>query len=416
MNDMQALRLLSDLWADLRDPDFIWQVSALLVCLGIAGFVARAWRSRGGDRPQALHAAGSRLAFPLTAMALAGVALIGLRGVIHVNLLKVAVPLLGSMALVRGIVYVLRRSFPEAAWLAAWERVLAFLIWGWLALYITDLAPAVIHGLEHVSLSVGRTSLNLWMILHGLVTVFLTVVAALWIGGVVENRLMGFGDLDSSLRIVAVRVVKALLTVFALLLSLTLVGIDMTALSVFTGALGVGLGLGLQKIASNYVAGFIILLDRSIRIGNPIQTDANTGGVVTKITTRYTVLRSGGGTEFIVPNEVLVSNIVQNQTYSDTRVRLSTAVGVAYGSDLDRVREVLVGVAAAHPRVLPDPAPGVALLRFGESSLDLELGFWIDDPEEGTGNIRSEINFAIWRAFRDAGIDIPFPQREVRLV
>ena len=349
-------------------------------------------------------------------MALAGVALIGLRGVIHVNLLKVAVPLLGSMALVRGIVYVLRRSFPEAAWLAAWERVLAFLIWGWLALYITDLAPGVIHGLEQVSFSVGRTSLNLWMILHGLVTVFLTVVAALWIGGVVESRLMGLGDLDSSLRIVAVRVVKALLTVFALLLSLTLVGIDMTALSVFTGALGVGLGLGLQKIASNYVAGFIILLDRSIRIGNPIQTDANTGGVVTKITTRYTVLRSGGGTEFIVPNEVLVSNIVQNQTYSDTRLRLSTVVGVAYGSDLDRVRDVLVGVAAAHPRVLPDPAPGVALLRFGESSLDLELGFWIDDPEEGTGNIRSEINFAIWRAFRDAGIDIPFPQREVRLV
>ncbi|MBK7899056.1 MAG: mechanosensitive ion channel [Azonexus sp.] len=416
MNEMQALRLLSDLWADLRDPDFVWQVVALFVSLGVAALVARAWRSRGGERPQALHAAGSRLAFPLTAMALAGVAQIGLRGVIHVNLLKVAVPLLGSMALVRGIVYVLRRSFPEAAWLAAWERMLAFLIWGWLALYITDLAPTVIHGLEQVSLSVGRTSLNLWMILHGLVTVFLTVVAALWIGGVVESRLMGFGDLDSSLRIVAVRVVKALLTVFALLLSLTLVGIDMTALSVFTGALGVGLGLGLQKIASNYVAGFIILLDRSIRIGNPIQTDANTGGVVTKITTRYTVLRSGGGTEFIVPNEVLVSNIVQNQTYSDTQVRLSTTVGVAYGSDLDQVREILVGVAAAHPRVLPDPAPGVALLRFGESSLDLELGFWIDDPEEGTGNIRSEINFAIWRAFRDAGIDIPFPQREVRLL
>ena len=416
MNEMQALRLLSDLWADLRDPDFVWPVVALFVSLGVAALVARAWRSRGGERPQALHAAGSRLAFPLTAMALAGVAQIGLRGVIHVNLLKVAVPLLGSMALVRGIVYVLRRSFPEAAWLAAWERMLAFLIWGWLALYITDLAPTVIHGLEQVSLSVGRTSLNLWMILHGLVTVFLTVVAALWIGGVVESRLMGFGDLDSSLRIVAVRVVKALLTVFALLLSLTLVGIDMTALSVFTGALGVGLGLGLQKIASNYVAGFIILLDRSIRIGNPIQTDANTGGVVTKITTRYTVLRSGGGTEFIVPNEVLVSNIVQNQTYSDTQVRLSTTVGVAYGSDLDQVREILVGVAAAHPRVLPDPAPGVALLRFGESSLDLELGFWIDDPEEGTGNIRSEINFAIWRAFRDAGIDIPFPQREVRLL
>lgn len=416
MNDKQTLKLLSELWSDLRDPDFVWQVLALLISIGLAALVARAWRNRGGERRDAIHAAGSRLAFPLTAMALVGIAQLVLRNFTHINLLKVAMPLLGSMALVRSVVYVLRRSFPEAGWLATWERLLAFVVWGWLALYITDLAPTVIQALEQVSFSVGKQSLDLWMILHGLVTVFLTVVAALWFGGLVEGRLMGLPHLDTSLRIVAVRVVKALLTVFALLVSLTLVGIDMTALSVFTGALGVGLGLGLQKIASNYVAGFIILLDRSIRIGNPVQADANTSGVVTQITTRYTVLRSGGGVEYIVPNEMLVSNIVQNQTYSDSKVRVATAVGVAYGSDLDRVREVLVEVARAHPRVLADPSPGVALLRFGDSSLDLELGFWIDDPEEGMGNVRSEINFAIWRAFREHRIDIPFPQREVRLL
>ncbi len=415
MNEKQALRLLSDLWADIGDPQFIWQAVTLTACLIIAALLARAWRQRGGQRSSGLHAAGSRLAFPLAAMALCSVALFVLQGMLHVNLLRVAIPLLGAMALVRGIVYVLRRSFPQAAWLAVWERGLAFFVWGWLALYITDLAPAVIEALERVSFSLGKQPLNLWMLLHGFVTVFLTVVSALWVGGLIESRLMGFGDMDGNLRLVAVRVSKAVLTVFALLVSLTLVGIDMTALSVFTGALGVGLGLGLQKIASNYVAGFIILLDRSIRIGNPIQVDATTSGAVTEITTRYTVLRNGSGAKFIVPNEVLVSNIVQNQTFSDTRVRVATPVGVAYGSDLDRVREILVGVARAHPRVLADPPPGVALLAFGESALELELGFWIDDPESGTGNIRSEVNFAIWRAFRDAGIEIPFPQREVRM-
>ncbi len=416
MNEKQALRLLSDLWDDLRDPHFIWQVAALAACLVLAGLVASAWRKRGGSRPAVLHAAGSRLAFPLTALVLVAGAHLGLKPFIHVNLLKVAMPLLGSMALVRGIVYVLRKSFPRATWLATWERLLAFFIWGWLALYITDLAPAAIDALEQVRFSVGKQKLDLWIILHGVVTVFLTVVLALWLGGALESRLMRIGDLDSSLRIVAVRVAKALLTVVALLVSLSLVGIDMTALSVFTGALGVGLGFGLQKIASNYVSGFIILLDRSIRIGNLIQVDANTSGAVTQITTRYTVLRNMGGVEYIVPNESLVSNIVQNQSFSDSRVRVATTVGVAYDTDLERAMTLMQEVAATHPRVLADPPPRAALLRFGESSLDLELGFWIADPEEGTGNVRSDVNIALWQCFRDQGIAIPFPQREVRLL
>ena len=416
MNDKQALKLLRELWGDLSDPNFIWQVLTLAICLGIAALIARWWKQRGGEaRPAALHAAGSRLAFPMTAMALAAVASFALKPFFHVNLLKVAMPLLGSMALVRAIVYVLRRTFPRATWLAAWEKVLATVIWGWLALYITDVAPLVIDALEQVSFSVGKQRIDLWMILHGVVTVFLTVVIALWLGGLLESRLMGT-ELDSSLRIVAVRVAKALLTVFAILVSLSLVGIDMTALSVFTGALGVGLGLGLQKIASNYVSGFIILLDRSIHIGDIIQVDANTGGAVSQITTRYTVLRNPAGIEFIVPNENLVSNVVQNQSYSDSRVRVATALGVAYDTDLDLATRLLREVAAAHPRVLAEPAPAVALVRFGDSSIDLELGFWIEDPEAGTGNVRSDINFALWRAFREHGVEIPFPQREVRLL
>ena len=221
--------------------------------------------------------------------------------------------------------------------------------------------------------------------------------------------------LDANLRIVGVRVAKAVLTVVAILASLALVGIDMTALSVFTGALGVGLGFGLQKIASNYVSGFIILLDRSIRIGNIVQVGSD-AGEVTQITTRYTVLRHPGGTEFIVPNETLIGTTVQNQTYSNSRIRLATSVGVAYDSDLELAGQLMVDAAKAHPRVLAEPAPRFFLTQFADSAINLELGFWIDDPEEGKGNIVSDVNFAIWRAFKENGISIPFPQREVRLL
>jgi small-conductance mechanosensitive channel len=220
---------------------------------------------------------------------------------------------------------------------------------------------------------------------------------------------------DSSLRIVGVRVAKALLTVAALVTGLTMVGIDMTAFSVFTGALGVGLGLGMQRIASNYVSGFIILLDRSIRIGDVVQVGAD-AGQVSKITTRYTVLKHAAGTEFIVPNEALISNVVQNQSYSDTRLRLATTIGVAYDTDLELAMRLMREAAAAQPRVLADTPPAVFLTAFTDSAISLELGFWIADPEAGRGNVLSDVNLAVWRVFNEHGIRIPFPQREVRLI
>lgn len=410
-----ALQLISDLWADLGNPDFIWQACALLACLGLAMLIARGWRRRFEEGAGRISDAGARLAFPLSGMVLVAAARLALKPFIHVNLLKVAMPLLGSMALVRSVVFVLRQAFPKAAWLTAWERIIAAVVWGWLALYITDLAPYVIEALEQVQFKIGQQAVDLWMILRGVVTIFLTVVLALWIAGVIEARLMQVESLDGNLRIVGVRVAKAVLTVVAILISLSLVGIDMTALSVFTGALGVGLGFGLQKIASNYVSGFIILLDRSIRIGNIVQVGADSGEV-TQITTRYTVLKHPGGVEYIVPNETLIGGVVQNQTFSDTRIRLVTTVGVAYDTDLDLAVRLMTSVAAAHERVLVDPPPKVFLSRFGDSSLDLELGFWITDPEGGKGNVLSDINFGVWRAFKENNIVIPFPQREIRIL
>ncbi|MBP6188474.1 MAG: mechanosensitive ion channel [Azonexus sp.] len=410
----QALRLINDLVADFRDPGFVWQVVSLVACIGLAALIAHWWRGRRTEGEGRLSDASSRLAFPLTGMVLTGIAIATLGSLIHVNLLKLAMPLLGSMALVRSVIFVLRQAFPRATWLTTWERIIAAIVWGWLALYITDLAPYVIDALESVQFHIGKQHIDLWTVLRGIATIFLTVVFALWIAGVIEARLMRIHTLDANLRIVGVRVAKAGLTVIAILTSLALVGIDMTALSVFTGALGVGLGFGLQKIASNYVSGFIILLDRSIRIGNIVQV-GNEGGEVTQITTRYTVLKHPGGTEFIVPNETLIGTTVQNQTYSNNELRLTTTIGVAYNTDLDLACHLMTEAAVAHPRVLSSPAPKVFLTQFADSSINLELGFWIDDPEEGKGNIVSDVNFAIWRAFKEKGIVIPFPQREVHI-
>ena len=197
-----ALQLLNDIWADINDPNFIWQVLALLFCLGGAYLFARFWHGRHQEGAGRLSDAGARLVFPVTGMVLVGVARLALKPFFHVNLLKLALPLLGSMALVRSVIFVLRQAFPRAAWLSAWERIIAAVVWGWLALYITDVAPYVIDSLEQVEFAIGKQRINLWMILHGIVTVFLTVVLALWIAGLIEAKLMRLDRLDSSLRIV----------------------------------------------------------------------------------------------------------------------------------------------------------------------------------------------------------------------
>lgn len=299
--------------------------------------------------------------------------------------------------------------------LGSGERLTTALIGGACLVGLADLAPEVIESLEKIRFTIGKQKLDLWFVLHGAFSALIILLLALWVSGLIERRLTRLDTLDGNLRILVGRLSRAVLLLFALLFAFSILGIDVTALSVFTGALGVGLGLGLQKIASNYVSGFIILLDRSIRIGSIIQV-GNEQGEVTRITTRYTVLKHPGGSEFIIPNETLTSNTVQNQTYSDSRLRLSTLVVVAYSADLELAVSLLAGCATAHPRVLSEPAPQVLLTRFAENGIDLELGFWIDDPQAGKPNILSEINFAIWHAFRSHGIQMPLPQREVRIL
>jgi len=413
---------LVDLWLDLRQPDVLWQVGTLLVCLALAWTFDRwlGWRLAGvapENRALAFGRHGLKRLGPPLAMLLLVLGARPLLAVWHsVNLLSLTVSLLVSLVLIRAVMFVVRQSFfSSAPWLVSFERTLAFLVWGAVALHILGVLPQLIELLESVSFSVGKGRIDLWLILQGAGVVLATLLAALWVGAAIEARLMRVEGIDGNLRAVFARLTRALLIVLAVLIGLPLVGIDLTTLSVFGGALGVGLGFGLQKIAANYVSGFIILLDRSIRIGNLIEVGGQRG-IVSRITTRYTLLRSLAGVETIVPNEMLVASAITNETFSDPKVRLSTRVQVAYGTDLERALDLLVEAARAQPRVLAEPSPKGFVVAFADSGVELELGFWIGDPEEGSLQIKSDIHLALWRAFKAAGIEIPYPQRQVRIL
>jgi small-conductance mechanosensitive channel len=323
--------------------------------------------------------------------------------------------LLSSLAVIRVVFYVLRVSLVGAAWLVPFERVFAVLVWGVVALHITGLLPEAIDVLESITFTLGKQKLTLWHVLQGIAAVLTTVLVALWLSSAIEARLQAATGLDNNLRAVFARLSRALLVLLAVLIGLPMVGIDLTTLSVFGGALGVGLGLGLQKIASNYVSGFIILLDNSIRIGNIITVGADRGEV-TRITTRYTVLKNLSGVEALVPNELLIGSVVQNESYSEPQVRVALPVQVSYDSDLERAMAIMKAAAQAQPRVLAEPASAVLLKEFAESGINLELGFWVADPAAGVAVLCSNINLAIWRDFKQAGIAIPFPQREIRIL
>ncbi len=418
MKQSAVARVWQEVQVYLNEPDLGWQLLVVGACLLLALLGENLLRRRqpGAGRVWELGRGGlKRVAFPVLALLLVLLARTVAEEWISVGLLSLALPLLGSLAVIRVVFYVLRVSLVGATWLVPFERVFALLVWLIVALYILGLLPEIIAVAESVSFTAGKQKLSLWHLLQGLVAVLATVLAALWLASAVEARLERATGLDDNLRQVFARLTKALLIVLAVLIVLPMVGIDVTTLSVFGGALGVGLGFGLQKIASNYVSGFIILLDDSIRIGNTITVGADRGEV-TRITTRYTVVKNVTGVEALVPNELLVSSVVQNESYSDPQTRIGLPVQVGYDSDLERAMAIMVAAAQTQERVLADPPPAVLLTAFADSGINLELGVWLADSGKGTGQLRSDINLAIWREFKQAGISIPFPQREIRIL
>jgi small-conductance mechanosensitive channel len=421
-NSPELHNLLIELWADLHDVNVLWQIGVLALC--VAGgllaqryFEGSALAKSGASGDDALKLRiGSflRLAFPLAALALvlAGRAMLQLWR--PVGLLNVAVPLLFALALVRITIYMLRHAFSSSEWVRHSERYIAWAAWVGFALYIGGLWPALHEILHDIGFDLGKQRISLLVILRGLLSLGVVVLLALWLGRLIETRMMGATTLNVSLRVMITKLAQALLLLMAILIALPAVGIDPTVLSVFGGMLGVGIGFGLQKIASNYISGFIILMDRSVSIGNLITVDKYTGQL-TKMTARYVVVRANEGTETIIPNETMITSPVVNHSYSDTRISVNVPVQVGHQSDLEVVSRVLVDCAKRHKRVLAEPPPKMLIREFAESGINVELGVWIDDPQDGMSNLRSDLYFDIWREFRAHGIEIPYPQREVRI-
>jgi small-conductance mechanosensitive channel len=425
--------LLLETWKDLHRPQLLWQLGVIAGCLLIAWLLSRVGNSalkkrahryveinpeRNARLYKTRYEGLERLLMPFFVWCL----LVAAERVMHAykqpaHLLRIcAIIAIAYVGIFVGL-YTLRRVFkpsPGMLLVERWFGILACLL---VALNVTGLLPDVIAALSgpDATFTIGKNlNISVWQVLSAVVWIGITLVAALGLGTMLEVRLMRSESIDASIRIVLARLGKAVLVIVAILIAMRLVDIDITVLSVFGGALGVGLGLGLQRIASNYVSGFIILLDRSLRIGDVITVDKYNGSV-TQIRTRCTVVRAANGVEALVPNELLLNQAVQNFSFGDKNGNGITHIRVAYNTDVDEAMQIMLDAAHAQPRVLKTPESTVTLKEFGVDGIDLELTFWVPDPEAGTDVLRSDVNRAIWKAFKEAGIQVPFPQREVRV-
>ena len=404
------------LWVQaFLSPTVLVELAVLAVCVGLAwGLVALLQRGlRPGDPRSILF--GVRIVdgalFPLVLLSLAYIARTLLHHWVALAAFKIAIPVLVALVVIRIGVKVLQVAYPDAAWVRPIERSISWMAWLGMVLWVTGLLPLVLDELDQIHWKVGGATLSVRTIIEGAVTAAAVLLIALWISAAIESRLLRSATgAELSLRMAVSNAVRALLVFVGLLVALSSVGIDLTALSVLGGAVGVGIGFGLQKLAANYVSGFVILAERSMRIGDNVKLDTFEGRI-TQINARYTVIRSPSGRESIVPNELLITQRVENLSLSDPRVWMSTVVSVAYESDVDQVAQLLTNAALVSPRVLRDPAPSAALSAFGADGLEFTVGFWIADPENGSLGLRSDINRAILSALRAHQIEIPYPQR-----
>jgi small-conductance mechanosensitive channel len=415
--------LLSDLWDDVQNADVVWQIGAILLCIVIGWALARLlrrWIAGRGEQQRIVRLgveSFTRILSPLLIFLLLLVAKPLLAHGHHTNLLRVAIPLAASQVLIRLGFYILRRAFKRQGqvgnFLRIFERLFAALIWVGVALYITGSWDDLLQYLDDTLIPIGSHKVSLQTVLQAVVSVIVTLTVALWAGAALDDRLMRVDTLHSSTRVVISRMGTVLLIVLAVLLSLSMVGIDPTVLSVFGGALGVGLGLGLRTIASNYVSGFVVLIERRLAIGDMITVDKYYGKIA-QINARYTVLQGQDGVEHVIPNEMLISSPVQKAS-TDVTLSLKTAVSVSYQTDIDMVLQLLTDAAASVTRVSKEPAPSARLANFGADGLELEVSFAIPDPEIDRGNVASDVNRAIWRSFQQHRISVPYPQREIRI-
>lgn len=414
---MTAHNLLLDAFAELGDVRWWWQLAAIGASLLVAWLIAHTLgkhfprKEAPGEKSIALR----RVLFPLFALILLLIGKSVAARWLPVALINLVIPLALALLLIRGASEILRFAFAPSGLITLIEKTVTWIVLIGLALHLSGVHREVLGALDEMGLTIGKQRISLLLVLEGVASMIVTVVIALWISRLIESRVMHAGALDLNLRIVLSKMTRALLILVGVLIALPLAGIDITFLSIFGGALGVGLGFGLQKAASNYISGFIILLDHSVRIGDVISVD-NKFGEITQINNRYTVLKGQDGTEAIIPNETLITSTVVNHSFTTRQVRVNLPLQISYDSPLEQAMGILCEVAAANPRVLRDPGPEAFLREFADNGLMLELVVWIADPEEGQLSLRSALNLEIWRRFQAAGIEIPSPRRDVRIL
>jgi small-conductance mechanosensitive channel len=316
---------------------------------------------------------------------------------------------------------VLRISLGARARIKGWGTTITLMVWVFLSLHLLGWGDEAVAALDGIGVDLGKTRVSVWSVAKLVVTVSLFVLVAIWVSRWLERRVLRLDALAPNMRIGIAKFVQAFLVGLSVLVGLNAAGLDLTTLNVLTGAIGIGLGFGLQSIAANFVSGFVLLMDRSIKPGDVISFTGLPGtttegfGWVEELRGRYVVVRDRDGVSTLVPNQNLITNPVINWSYADPRVRLKLPVRVSYRSDPELAMRLMLQSTVGHPRVIQDPAPVARLMSFGDHGIELELRFWIPDPAAGVNNVRSDVNRAIWRLFREHGIVIPVAQREVRL-
>jgi len=333
----------------------------------------------------------------------------------------VAVQLTALLLLIRVVMYVVRVSLGARARIKGWGTPISLILWVFLSLHLLGWGDTVIAALDGMGINLGKTRISVWSVAKLVVTVSVFVLAAMWVSRWLERHVLKVDALPPTMRIGIAKFTQAFLVALSVLIGLNAAGLDLTTLNVLTGAIGIGLGFGLQSIAANFVSGFVLLMDRSIKPGDVISFSGTTGtategfGWVEELRGRYVVVRDRDGVATLVPNQNLITNSVVNWSYTDPRVRLKLPVRVSYRSDPELAMRLMLQSTAGHPRVIQNPAPVARLMSFGDHGIELELRFWIPDPQEGVNNVRSDVNRAIWRLFKEHGIVIPVAQREVRV-
>ncbi len=417
MTSMFSAAELGQLASALGKPSVLIEIAVFGGCLTLSWVVVRLLR--GARATPGSTWFGDRIfdgaLFPGLALLLALLARWLLQDQLPIAVFKLVVPVLMSLAVIRLTVRVLHITFPHSALMRVVERSVSWVAWVAVVLWVIGVLPLLLQELDAITWKIGATKVSVRNLLEGIVAAVLALLLALWVSSLLEARLLVGATDNISIRKMAANALRAVLLFVGLMFALSAAGIDITALGVLGGAVGVGIGFGLQKLAANYISGFVILAERSMRIGDMVKVD-NFEGRITDITTRYTVIRSLNGRESIVPNEMMITQRVENSSLADPKVQMTSVLQVAYGTDVQTLMPRLAQVVAAVPRVLAEPAPITLLSAFAADGLELTLVFWINDPHNGAGNVRSDVNLAVLALLNATGVEIPFPQRVVHQV